>query len=69
MVNSRREILQSCEESQCSDFQKTLGKISQPCPSPTVLENAHEVVSKQLPKQRSKMMDAVPFSNDGLQGI
>lgn len=34
-----------------------------------MLENGHEMVSKQLSKQRSGMMDAVPFSNDGLQGI
>lgn len=66
MGKSGREILQSCKELLCSDFRETVGKISQLCPSLFMLENGHEMVLKQLSKQRSGMMDAMPFSNDGL---
>lgn len=57
-----------------SCFAQTFGKLqgkktSQLCPSPSLLENGHGIAWKQLSKQRSGMMDAVPFSNDGLQGI
>jgi len=69
MGKSGREILQSCKKLLCSDFWKTLRKISQLCPSPSMLENGHEMVSKQQSQQRSGMMDAVPFSNAGSQGV
>lgn len=69
MGNSGREILQSCKSCFAQTFGKLWEKISQLCPSPSMLENGQEIVSKQLSKQRSGMMDAVPFSNDGSQGI